>query len=149
VYQELVAAVEAQHDDLQKSALGIETQAKLTCWIVLVQVADEYCVFSGMDSIIRFNSVFAGGIVGPSRDVGTDGCPDRFRTTDMVMLGAVCQGREKSFVDTHGYHLPGAVPDRLSTTFAKLLDVVTSFSFVCPVPEVVLGDGLAVDLLHG
>ena len=35
-YQEFVAAAKAKHYDLQKSALCVETQAKLTCWIVLV-----------------------------------------------------------------------------------------------------------------
>ena len=66
----------------------------------------------------------------------------------MVMLGAVGQSCQKGFIDAHGYHLPGAVSGRLSTTLANLLNVVTSFSFVCPVLEVLLGDWLAVDLLH-
>ena len=66
----------------------------------------------------------------------------------MVMLGTVGQGSQKSFVDAHRYHLPGTVPNRLSTTFAKPLDVVTPFSFVSPVLEVALRDWLAVNLLH-
>ena len=41
VDQEFVAAVEAKHYDLQKSSSCVETQAKLTCWTVLVRVADE------------------------------------------------------------------------------------------------------------
>ena len=47
-----------------------------------------------------------------------------------------------------GTTLPRAVSSRLSTALAKLLDVVTTFSLVCPVLEVVLGDWLALDLLH-
>lgn len=60
----LVAAVEPKNDDLQKSSTCVETEAQLTCWAVIVEVADEQCVFSGMDSVVGFNSVFAGGFVG-------------------------------------------------------------------------------------
>ena len=47
-----------------------------------------------------------------------------------------------------GYHLPRAISGRLSATLAKLLNVVDAFSFVCPVLDGLLGDWLALNLLH-
>lgn len=41
VDQQPVAAVEAEHDDLEKPAVGVEAEAYLTCRVVLVQVTDE------------------------------------------------------------------------------------------------------------
>lgn len=63
VDQELVAAVEAKHYELQKSSSCVEAQPKLTCWIVLVQVADEQGVLRRVDSVLGFDSVFASRVV--------------------------------------------------------------------------------------
>lgn len=63
VDHELVATVEAKDHDLQKAATPVEAEEQLACWTDLAQVADEECVFSGIDSVIRINSVFARGAV--------------------------------------------------------------------------------------
>lgn len=105
-------------------------------------------MLSGVHRVVGFNSVLACGVVKPSRDVGTDGSSNRFRATDVIAFGAFGQGRQEGLVDSHRNHLPGAVPSGLPPTLAEPIDVVTSFGLVCPVLDVLVGDRLAVDLLH-
>ncbi len=85
---------------------------------------------------------------GPSRDVGADGCSDRFRTTHMILIGPFGQGSKEGFIDPDRHHLRGPIPERLSTTLAEPIDAITPLGLVCPVLDVLLGDWLAVDLLH-
>lgn len=66
----------------------------------------------------------------------------------MITLGPFDHGRQEGFIDPHRHHLRGSISERLSPTLAEPIDVVTPFSFVCPVLDVLLGHRLAVDLLH-
>ena len=63
VNHELVAAVEAEHDDLEEAAGGVESEAQLPGRAVIVKVADEHGMLGGMDGVIRRDSVPASGVV--------------------------------------------------------------------------------------
>jgi len=63
VDQQLVATVEAKHHDLEKTASRVEPEAQLTCWTVLLQVADKNGMLGGMEGVIRINSVLPCGVV--------------------------------------------------------------------------------------
>ncbi len=42
----------------------------------------------------------------------------------MIVIRALCQGRQEGFIDPHWHHLCGSIPKRLSTALAEPLDVV-------------------------
>lgn len=63
VDQQPVAAVEAEHDDLETPAVGVEAEAYLTCRVVLVQVTDDESMLSGVHRVVGFSSVLACGVV--------------------------------------------------------------------------------------
>ena len=61
--QQLVPAVEAEHHDFEEAAGGVESEAQLSSWTVVVQVAHEDGMMSGMDGITRIDSVLQCGVV--------------------------------------------------------------------------------------
>jgi hypothetical protein len=65
VDHEFIAAVEAEHDDFEEAAGGVESEAQLPGGAVGVQVADEDGMLGGMDGVLRVDAVLACGIVDP------------------------------------------------------------------------------------
>jgi len=66
----------------------------------------------------------------------------------MIVISALGQGSKEGLIDPHGHHLRNSISKRPSTALAKPFDVVTSLGLVCPVLDVLLGDRLAIHLLH-
>ena len=60
-----VAAVEAEHDDFEEAAGGVESQAQLSGGAVVVQVADEDGVLGGMDGVLGVDAVLSSRLVDP------------------------------------------------------------------------------------
>ncbi len=50
--QQLVAAVEAQDDDLEQPTRGVEAETELPCRAVVVHVAEENGMLGGMDRVV-------------------------------------------------------------------------------------------------
>jgi len=63
VDDEFAAAVEAQRDDLEEAAGSVEPQAQLPGGAVVVQVADEDGVLSGVDGFTRGDAVLSSRLV--------------------------------------------------------------------------------------
>ena len=55
--QQLVAAVEAQDDDLEQPTRGVEAKTQLPSRTVVVQVAEENGGLGGVDSVVRAYAV--------------------------------------------------------------------------------------------
>ena len=55
--QQLVAAVEAQNDDLEQPTRGVEAETQLPSRAVVIQVAEEDGVLGGVDSVVRTYAV--------------------------------------------------------------------------------------------
>ncbi len=66
----------------------------------------------------------------------------------MVVISAFGKSGQKGVVDADLHHLCGSISEGLSTAFAQPFDVVTPLRLVDPVPSFLLGDRLAIDLLH-
>jgi len=72
--QQLVAAVEAQHDDLKQATCGVEAETELSSRAEVIQVTYEDRVLGGRDSIV--GTYAAAPRCGPSPDVSADRFPD-------------------------------------------------------------------------
>lgn len=65
VDQEFLLAVEAEHDDLEDPARGVEAETELSSWAVLVQVGEEHRALGGMYGVCRIDSVLERRVVDP------------------------------------------------------------------------------------
>ena len=61
--QQLVAAVEAEHHDLEEAARHVESEAQLPGRSVVVQIGYEDGVLGSVDGVSGINSVLEGGVV--------------------------------------------------------------------------------------
>ena len=66
----------------------------------------------------------------------------------MIALGSFGQSGQQGRVNPHRDSLPWSVSGRLSSALGEPVDVIATFGFVCPALDVVLGDRLALCLLH-
>ena len=61
--EQLVATVEAEHDELQQSAGGVETQAELTGWALVVQIGRVDGMFGRVDAVLLRDAVLTCGLM--------------------------------------------------------------------------------------
>jgi hypothetical protein len=65
VDDELGVVVEEHDDDLEEPTVGVEAEAELACWLVIVdREGDQVLLASGVDVVIA-DPVFAGRAVDP------------------------------------------------------------------------------------
>lgn len=80
-------------------------------------------------------------------DPGPDGCPDRFRTAQVIMLGSSGELLQQSGIHAHRNYFAGAFTDCAAASLAQLLDWISTLSFVGPRLDRLVSDQRAVDLL--
>ncbi len=66
----------------------------------------------------------------------------------MIAFRALGQSDQESHVEADRDHPAWPVTGGLAATLAEPIDVMTAFGLVCPVLDVLLGDWLAMELLH-
>jgi hypothetical protein len=57
VDDQLVATVEAQNDELEQAPGTVEPWAELSCWAVIVEVADKDRIAGCEQRVVRLNAV--------------------------------------------------------------------------------------------